>query len=92
MTSPLDMAKLRLQVQRGNVSSSKALPNQQLHDVVKYRGMLDCLKYAYNDGGVKALFRGAGARVLHFVPATTITMSSYETFGSFFQKTLDGSI
>jgi hypothetical protein len=80
LTSPLDMAKLRLQVQRGNVASEPTM--------VVYRGMVDCLATAYRHGGVAALFRGAGARVLHFAPGTTITMTCYETFRSFFAKTL----
>ena len=83
LTSPLDMAKLRLQVQRGNVANVASEP-----PVVVYRGMLDCLASAYRHGGVAALFRGAGARVLHFAPGTTITMTCYETFRSFFAKTL----
>lgn len=60
LTSPLDMAKLRLQVQRrgGNTTTS-------------YQGIVDCLRQAYHHGGISGLFRGAGARVLHFVPATS---------------------
>ena len=81
LTSPLDMAKLRLQIQRGKVA-------HQGDTQVIYRDMLDCLRYAYRDGGIQGLFRGAGARVLHFAPATTITMTSYETFRSFFARNL----
>lgn len=63
LTSPLDMAKLRLQVQRGQQA---ALSEQQ-----SYRGIVDCLMQAYRLDGVRGLFRGASARVLHFVPATS---------------------
>lgn len=77
LTSPLDMAKLRLQVQRGQ-SASSSLPS--------YRGIADCLQQSYQHGGVKGLFRGAGARVLHFAPATTVTMTAYETCRTFFAK------
>jgi Mitochondrial carrier protein/Mitochondrial 18 KDa protein (MTP18) len=81
LTSPLDMAKLRLQVQRGaRISSSGHSPQ------TNHRGMVDALQFAYQSGGVRGLFRGAGARVLHFVPATTITMTTYETCRNFFQK------
>jgi Mitochondrial carrier protein len=84
LTSPLDMAKLRLQVQRGekaaNSTSSTAL--------VEYRGVVDCLQRVYQQGGVKGLFRGAVARVYFFAPATTITMSCYETCRSFVGKLL----
>lgn len=77
MTSPLDLAKLRLQVSRGRAAAGMD-PN-----AISYTGVVDCLKHVYRDGGVKGLWRGAGARVLHFAPATTITMTSYETCRSF---------
>jgi Mitochondrial carrier protein len=85
LTSPLDMAKLRLQIQRGKLSH----PGETQ---VIYRDMLDCLRCAYRGGGIPGLFRGAGARVLHFAPATTITMTSYETFRSFFARNLSTNV
>lgn len=81
LTSPLDMAKLRLQLQRGQVLSDTEHRTQ-------YRGMLDCLRVAYNEGGVRGLFRGAGARVIHFAPATTITMTCYEKCRLFYAEAL----
>jgi hypothetical protein len=60
LTSPLDMAKLRLQVQRGQAAAATASSSpSQL--VTSYRGVWDCLRTAYGQGGVRALFRGAGA-------------------------------
>ena len=82
LTSPLDMAKLRLQVQRGQAAAGS---NNQ---TVQYRGMVDCLRAAYSEGGVRGLFRGAGARVLHFAPAMTITMTCYEKCRSFYANAL----
>jgi hypothetical protein len=79
LTSPLDMAKLRLQVQRGQAAAASNGQNTQ------YRGMFDCLHAAYKKG---ELFRGAGARVLHFAPATTVTMTAYEKCRSFYADTL----
>ena len=64
LTSPLDMAKLRLQVQRGKIAVNS-------QSETPYRGITDCLQRAYMRGGVRELFRGAGARVIHFVPATS---------------------
>eukprot|EP00977_Amphora_coffeiformis_P018315 scaffold6395_cov159-Amphora_coffeaeformis.AAC.4 len=87
LTSPLDMAKLRLQVQRGrSVSVTSA-------NLPAYRGMIDCLVHSYQQGGMAGLFRGAGARVLHFAPATTVTMTAYESCRTFFAKIMskDGS-
>ena len=81
LTSPLDMAKLRLQVQRGKAATGEGTQ-------VMYRGMIDVLQFAFRDGGVKGLFTGALARVLHFTPATCITMTAYETCKSFYAKVL----
>jgi hypothetical protein len=80
LTSPLDMAKLRLQVQRGSQKSASS--------TTSYRGISDALSSAFQSGGVQGIFRGAGARMLHFVPATTISMTTYETCRSFFQEVL----
>jgi hypothetical protein len=80
LTSPLDMAKLRLQVQRGHIAQHAS----SLAPVTSYRGVWDCLKQAHKRDGFRGLFRGAGARVLHFAPATTITMTSYEMCRSLF--------
>jgi inorganic pyrophosphatase len=80
LTSPLDMAKLRLQIQRGKMSNTTTTTTTRT-----FQGVVDCLSHSYKQGGVHGLFRGAGARVLHFAPtATTITMSSYEIFRSYF--------
>ena len=89
LTSPLDMAKLRLQVQRGQAAAAMSKKNDLMFvHSIQYRGMLDCLRATYKDGGVQALFRGAGARVFHFAPATTITMTCYEKCRSFYAGTL----
>jgi hypothetical protein len=82
VTSPLDMAKLRLQIQRGKHATGLQ------GDRIDHRGMIDCLSNIYKEGGVKGLFRGAGARVLHFVPATTIMMTCYEGFRPFYANML----
>lgn len=95
LTSPLDMAKLRLQVQRGAESSSSS-PSSLSSKVStasaktnpSYRGMSDVLAHSYRSDGIPGLFRGAGARVLHFVPLTTVIMTSYETCRHFFHQTL----
>lgn len=84
LTSPLDMAKLRLQVQRGQAAaaSGSSISGKQ------HNGMIDCLQSIFAEGGVRGLFRGAGARVIHFAPATTITMTCYEKCRAFFADTL----
>lgn len=80
LTSPLDMAKLRLQVQRGQTAAAANTIQS-----TQYRGMFDCLQAAYKKG---ELFRGAGARVLHFAPATTVTMTAYEKCKNFYADAL----
>lgn len=89
LTSPLDMAKLRLQVQRKaeSISSSKE-STTTFKSNPTYRSMSDALVHSYRSGGVSGLFRGAGARVIHFVPLTTIIMTSYETCRNFINQTL----
>ena len=93
ITSPLDMAKLRLQVSRGQQAAAVAAAATATESgipttTVAFRGVADCLQQAYLSGGIPALFRGAGARVLHFTPATTITMTSYETCRIWIARTL----
>jgi len=86
LTSPLDMAKLRLQIQRGkNANATAGLSSS----AVNYRGMSDCLSHIYREGGLKGLFRGAGARVIHWTSAMTITMTCYEEFRSFYSNILN---
>jgi Mitochondrial carrier protein len=89
LTSPLDMAKLRLQVQRGNSinTNHRIIPSAlgTTTPVIQYTGMMDCLQKVYRQNGMSGLFRGAGARVLHFAPATTVTMTTYETLRQQFE-------
>jgi Mitochondrial carrier protein len=83
VTSPLDLAKLRLQVQRVNNNHRTNVNTHSTHSnnnaEHQYKGMVDCLQHAYRRGGISGLFRGAGARVLHFVPATS---KSWDRIGS----------
>jgi hypothetical protein len=92
LTSPLDMAKLRLQVQRGQVAtvaSTSAGATASTETAILHRGIWDCLRYSYqHQGGVRGLFRGAGARVLHFAPATTVTMTCYESCRHFLHNAI----
>ncbi|GKY92413.1 hypothetical protein MPSEU_000211900 [Mayamaea pseudoterrestris] len=81
VTSPLDLAKLRLQV-------SRSQQQLQTNASPAYRGVFDCLRQAFRQGGIRGLFRGALARVLHFAPATTVTMTAYESCRSVISQML----
>lgn len=88
LTSPLDMAKLRLQVQRGATSIQNSNGTIAMNERTAYKGMIDCMRKSYLHGGVSGLFRGAGARVIHFTPAMAITMTFHEKCRNFYASQL----
>lgn len=62
-TAPLDLVKVRMQVDSGN----------------KYPGLVSAVKHLWRTQGIPGLFRGAGSRVWFAVPNTAITMSIMES-------------
>ncbi|EQC27054.1 hypothetical protein SDRG_15168 [Saprolegnia diclina VS20] len=70
LTNPLDLVKLRLQVERFRATSSGA-PSQ-------YKNTFDGLGRILTQEGPKALWKGAGARVAFQAPLTGITIAIYE--------------
>ena len=70
LTNPLDMAKLRIQVQRGNRTS----PAFQFN----YRNIVHGVSEIARKEGPRGLFKGAGARIAFHAPATAITIALYE--------------
>lgn len=76
LTNPLDLAKLRFQIQR-DIKNSE--PNS-VSLKTRYSGLIDALIKINKAEGLTGLFRGAMARVLFFTPATAITMALYEEF------------
>jgi solute carrier family 25 thiamine pyrophosphate transporter 19 len=78
LTNPLDIAKLRFQVQQaGPVPASASATNIEGNSII-YRGLIHATRDIYQQGGIRGLFRGAGARVLFHTPSTAITMAVYE--------------
>lgn len=74
MTNPLDMAKLRLQVQRAG-----ATPGDKKANDFHYKHLVDALyKIQRDEGGVKTLFNGSFARILYHVPMVAISMAVLE--------------
>lgn len=87
ITNPLDMAKLRLQVQRGAIAASTPSANN-VSNTTNYANMFDGIRKIYKEGGIRHLFKGAGARVAFHTPSTAIIMMSYEEFKKFYVKLL----
>jgi hypothetical protein len=87
ITNPLDLVKLRLQVQRA-ADSKAATPNSKAITTAaksksalptfRYNGMVDGLLSVWKQEGPMALFKGAGARMLFHAPATAISISAFE--------------
>ena len=78
------MAKLRLQVQRGAVAAGRrgeiAGQSGGGGGSFQYSGFLDAMRGIVRREGVSALFKGAGARVLFFMPSQAISIASFEYF------------
>eukprot|EP01039_Chlorochromonas_danica_P004665 gene4665-5111_t len=77
LTNPLDIAKLRFQVQQTTIKAETSVVVREGEEVV-YRGLLHALSHLYRSLGLRGLFRGASARVLFHTPSTAITMAIYE--------------
>jgi len=71
ITNPLDLVKLRMQVQRagGNVKLSDSI----------YKNMFQGVALVYSNEGFKGLFSGSIARISHATPTTAISMCFLET-------------
>ncbi|OQR92131.1 inorganic diphosphatase [Achlya hypogyna] len=70
LTNPLDLVKLRLQVERFQSAQSQAAP--------KYSNTLQGLQRILAEDGIRGLWKGAGARVAFQAPLTGITIAIYE--------------
>ncbi|TYZ58335.1 hypothetical protein PybrP1_000033 [[Pythium] brassicae (nom. inval.)] len=79
VTNPLDLVKLRLQVQRAYAAEGQA---------TAYTGIFDGLSQVVRNEGVMALYKGAGARVAFHAPSTAITMALFESCRAFFADIL----
>lgn len=79
VTCPLDLAKLRLQTQL-RLPPGVEIPEGHLH------GLRDAMLRLWREGGVRALFRGAGARAAFHAPSTCITFTTFEECRKIAQK------
>ncbi|KAL8105318.1 mitochondrial thiamine diphosphate carrier 2-like [Apium graveolens] len=71
VTSPLDVIKIRFQVQL-EPTSSWALLRKQLHGSSKYTGMLQATKDIYREEGLPGFWRGNVPALLMVMPYTAI--------------------
>jgi hypothetical protein len=77
VTNPLDIAKLRLQIQRGAAGTAYG-----------YASYPHALASIARQEGVRGLFRGALTRMLFHAPTTAIAMTSFETCKQMVQRVL----
>jgi len=75
LTNPLDMAKLRLQVQRG-----KQAPQLDFG----YRNIAHGISEIVKQEGVKALFKGAAARIAFFAPSSALNIAIFDWLRKYF--------
>ena len=68
ITNPLDMAKLRLQVQRAGGGLQFG-----------YRNLLHGVREVVREEGVRGLWKGAGARVAFFAPSSALNIAIFDT-------------
>eukprot|EP00752_Nemacystus_decipiens_P014686 g13082.t1 len=78
LTNPLDLAKLRLQVQRGTTATARQGSGSYPAAAAPYSGMTDALRRSYRVGGLAGLFKGSGARMAFQAPSVAITMAAFE--------------
>lgn len=76
ITSPLDLAKLHLQIQRRNMKFNEVALNSKL--VFAKESFFRILQKIYANNGVRGLFRGSCARVLYYTPSTAVSMAIFE--------------
>ena len=74
ITNPLELAKVRLQVEvRSSLEHSLSANHQKHHHTLWYM-----LQKVYRQEGLAGWWRGAFARVLFHTPSTAITMALFE--------------
>eukprot|EP00929_Paragymnodinium_shiwhaense_P123814 TRINITY_DN9810_c0_g1_i2.p1 TRINITY_DN9810_c0_g1~~TRINITY_DN9810_c0_g1_i2.p1 ORF type:complete len:324 (+),score=59.96 TRINITY_DN9810_c0_g1_i2:78-1049(+) len=80
-TNPLDLVKLRLQVQRGRLAQAMAgtsPPTTGVLEWPEYRNTFHGLGLLFRHEGVAGLLRGVGARMAFHAPSTAIAFTAFE--------------
>lgn len=76
LTNPMDMVKLRMQVDRGARLTGRVMGGGTL--TFNYSSMFSGLQQIVQEGGLRALWKGAATRVAFQMPNTAITISAVE--------------
>ncbi|KAK6912834.1 Mitochondrial substrate/solute carrier [Dillenia turbinata] len=77
VTYPLDLARTKLAYQ---VNSANSFRNSvtNFHARPAYNGIKDVIKSVYNEGGVRALYRGVGPTLIGILPYSGLKFYVYE--------------
>jgi hypothetical protein len=75
ITNPLDMSKLRIQVQRAQKAS-----NSQVELYFGYKNMFHGIYLIWKNEGFLSLYKGTFTRVMMYGPQTAVAMSLTEYF------------
>lgn len=76
ITTPLDLVKLRMQVQRSLKTDN--IHTNNITEKHKYRSLVQGLKSIYTYEGITGLFKGSIPRVLYHAPTGAISMTLLE--------------
>eukprot|EP00922_Rhytidocystis_sp_ex-Travisia-forbesii_P061106 GHVS01090610.1.p1 GENE.GHVS01090610.1~~GHVS01090610.1.p1 ORF type:complete len:353 (+),score=23.94 GHVS01090610.1:147-1205(+) len=79
ITTPLDVVKLRLQVQRGWAGSKASRRTEFL-----YEGFFQGLRKLFSEEGLRGAYRGSLIRSCYHTPATAITIATMERIRHFY--------
>lgn len=105
ITNPVDLVRLRLQVQRGADSAASAVTTNTTPSSSStvaastkaastgstdvYKNTWDGLVKISRKDGLAGLFKGSGARIAFFTPSTMISMSLYDECKKLFKNMID---
>eukprot|EP00668_Euglena_longa_P045730 GGOE01061410.1.p1 GENE.GGOE01061410.1~~GGOE01061410.1.p1 ORF type:complete len:307 (+),score=68.75 GGOE01061410.1:83-1003(+) len=74
LTSPLDLVKIRLQIQRRRFAAGQVAADYNYG----YSGLVGALRTVVRTEGWRSLFKGADSRILHSAMMSACTLASYE--------------
>lgn len=80
VTTPLDLAKLRMQVVRASRHASRhSVGDVAVKQPFNYANIVDALFQIARDEGPRALFKGAFVRCMVWVPQTAVFLATFKT-------------